>query len=63
MSALPAAIGLLGLATVGFVVSIRLGMLLGRGLDRAIESRRESESAADIDTENEPTPSGGHSGE
>jgi hypothetical protein len=44
MSELPAAIGLVGLAIVAFVGSIRLGILLGRGLDTVIEARRDAEA-------------------
>ena len=49
MSELPAAIGLVGLAIIAFVGSIRLGILLGRGLDGVIEARRNAE-AADAET-------------
>ena len=45
MSELPAAIGLLGLAIIAFVGSVRLGILLGRGLDGVIEARRDAEAA------------------
>ncbi len=61
MSLLPAAIGLVGLSIVAFVASIRIGILLGRGLDRAIESRRVGETEAD--TEVEEPQHGGSSGE
>lgn len=59
MSEIPAAIGLLGLSVVGFVVAVRIGILLGRALDRTIESRRaasDAESAA-------PSDQGGQAGE
>ncbi len=60
MSELPAAIGLIGLSVVAFVAAIRIGILLGRGLDRAIESRREEAAAAETDADSNQ---GGQPGE
>ncbi len=59
MSELPAAIGLLGLSIVGFVAAVRIGILLGRGLDRALESR---ETASDAESAT-PSDQGGQASE
>jgi len=50
MSALPAAIALVAISVVAFVGAIRIGILLGRGLDRVIESRRDAEATGETDT-------------
>jgi hypothetical protein len=38
------AVGLLALAVILFVVSVRVGILVGRRLDRAIEARLSEDS-------------------
>ena len=38
------AVGFVALAAAAFVASIRLGILLGRRLDRSIEARRQEEN-------------------
>jgi hypothetical protein len=40
------AAALVALAIVAFAVSVRLGILLGRGLDRRIEAQRNEEAVA-----------------
>ncbi len=60
MSELPAAVGLLGLSVVAFVAAIRIGILLGRGLDRTIESRRAAEAADEAESNSDQ---GGQPGE
>ena len=60
MSELPAAIGVVGLSVVAFVAAVRLGILVGRGLDRAIESRHAAEVGGDTDTQSDQ---GGQQGE
>jgi uncharacterized integral membrane protein len=43
MAELPSAVLLLGGAVLGFVIAIRVGILLGHRLDRALEARAADE--------------------
>ena len=47
MADLAAALGVLGLAAVAFVLSVAVGILIGRRLDRIVENRAaESQTAS-----------------
>ena len=47
IGALALAAGLVVMAVAAFVASVRLGILLGRRLDRSIEERRREENRGD----------------
>lgn len=49
METIGIAVGLVALAAIAFILSVHLGMLLGRRLDRALEARPLADGEGDLE--------------